>query len=101
MGWGRYLLLGNLGQQLDLSDQEEEIENLKNELRRSRGSGAEVSEGIARLQGEVDEMRLYLAALVRLLVSKGLVTQEEIKRFVDVIDAEDGASDGRYGGPMG
>ena len=100
MGWGRYLLLGNLGQQLDISDQEQELENLKSELRRSRGSSPEVSGEIARLQAEIDEMRLYLTALVRLLASKGVVTQEDIKRFVDLIDMEDGTRDGRYSRPM-
>jgi len=45
-------------------------------------------------------MRLYLTALVRLLISKGVVTQEDIKRIVDLIDMEDGSRDGRYGRPM-
>ena len=36
MGWGRYLLLGNLGQQLDLSDQARDLEDLRAELNRSR-----------------------------------------------------------------
>ena len=33
MGWGRWLLLGDLGQQMDLADHQAEIDNLKEELR--------------------------------------------------------------------
>jgi hypothetical protein len=35
MGWGRFLLLGDLGQQLDLSDQRREMRDLRAELRRT------------------------------------------------------------------
>jgi hypothetical protein len=100
MGWGRFLLLGNLGQQLDISDQKNEIEDLKQELRRSRVSSPAVSSDIARLQAENDELRLYLAALVRLLTAKGLVSREEIRQVVNTVDAEDGTRDGRYRGDV-
>lgn len=96
MGWGRYLLLGDLGQQLDLADQRNEIQNLRDELRRSR-AGSPTGDP-ARLQAENDELRLYLAAIVRLLTSKGVVSTEELRKVVDIIDAEDGRRDGKYTG---
>lgn len=98
MGWGRYLLLGDLGQQLDLADQRDEIENLRDELRRSRARSP--GNDMGQLQAENDELRLYLAAIVRLLTSKGIVSREELQRVVDVIDAEDGKQDGRYRGSV-
>jgi hypothetical protein len=98
MGWARYLLLGDLGQQLDLADQKSELEHLREELRRSRGVSAAGPDEITRLQAENDELRLYLAALVRLLTTKGIVRSEEIRQVVDILDAQDGARDGRYGG---
>jgi hypothetical protein len=100
MGWGRFLLLGNLGQQLDIVDQKAELESLREELRHSRLSSPEAAGDVARLQAENDELRLYLAALVRLLTTKGIVTREEIKRVVDLVDAQDGARDGRYKGSV-
>ena len=100
MGWGRFLLLGNLGQQLDLADQSQEIEQLRQELRRSRSTTAARPDAVARLQEENDELRLYLAALVRLLTAKGIVRPEEIQRVEDIIDTEDGARDGRYQGDI-
>ncbi len=100
MGWGRYLLLGDLGQQLDLSDQKSEIEQLRNEFRLNRKSAKDPSGEIAQLHAEIDELRLYLTAVIRLLLSKGSITQEDIKQFVDQIDTEDGSQDGGYSGPM-
>ena len=99
MGWGRYLLLGDLGQQLDLSDQKREIESLRDELRRAR-TASDGRNDTAQLQAENDELRLYIAALVRLLTSKGVITRQELKDLIAVVDAEDGRSDGRYTGPM-
>jgi hypothetical protein len=99
MGWGRYLLLGDLGQQLDLSDQKREMEDLRDELRRSRVSSVDTND-IAHLRAENDELRLYLAALVRLLTSKGVVTREELENIVAIVDADDGRSDGRFRGPI-
>jgi hypothetical protein len=98
MGWGRFLLLGNLGQQLDISDQQNEIARLREELYRNRSAAGAVDG--ARLQAENDELRLYLAAVIRILVSKGIVSGEEIKRVVDIIDVEDGTRDGRHRGDL-
>ena len=101
MGWGRYFLLGDWGQQMDLADQKVELESLRDELRRSRGASSDSNRGDSeRLQAENDELRLYLAAVVRLLISKGLVSQEEIRQVVDVVDIEDGTLDGRYEGRL-
>lgn len=99
MGWGRYLLLGDLGQQLDLSDQKREMETLRDEVRRARMSNGNTND-VAQLRVENDELRLYLIALVRLLTSKGVVTPQELKSIIAVVDAEDGKSDGRFTGLM-
>jgi multidrug resistance efflux pump len=100
MGWGRFLLLGNLGQQLDLSDQQREMDDLRDELSRMRRSEGNATT-IAELRAENDELRLYLTALMRLLATKGVVTREELEQIVVAIDAEDGEIDGGHRGPMG
>jgi hypothetical protein len=105
MGWGRLLLLGNIGQQLDLSDQKAEIEELRRGLEQNRAltMGKPVDLGsvereIRALHTENDELRLYLTAITRLLVSKGAVTQDELIEIVNAVDSEDGLPDGRYSG---
>jgi hypothetical protein len=98
MGWGRYFFLGDLGQQFDLEDQKSEIENLRIEMSQNRYSSQNVEQAFEHLQAENDELRLYLTAIVRLLISKGVVTNDEMRRVVDAIDAEDGTRDGKYKG---
>ena len=100
MGWGRFLLLGDLGQQLDLTDQRRELASLRAQLRSRRRAAHGVEQRLDELQSENDELRLYVAATVRLLISKGVVTREEVQEFVDVIDAEDGTADGKYSGDI-
>ena len=94
------LLLGDLGQQMDLSDHNAQISALKRHLATGRTARAEVAQQIVRLEGENDELRLYLSAIVRLLVSKGVVTQQELRGLVEAIDAEDGSADGGFTGEI-
>ena len=100
MGWGRYLLLGELGQQLDISDQKVELERLRAEVQRRDPPSLDPAPAIERLQQENDELRLYLAAVVRCLLAKQVISGDELKRIVDLVDAEDGARDGRFSGPI-
>ncbi len=102
MGWGRMLLLGDLGQQLDLQDQKQEIDSLKRELRSAsagRASGG-LDRRVAQLEQENDELRLYLAALIRHLTAKGVVNAIDLRGIVQAIDAEDGQVDGSYEGEI-
>ena len=100
MGWGRYFLLGDFGQQLDLADHEAEIENLKRELRSRPMASSTVEQRLDMLQRESDELKLYLAAVLRLLVAKKVATADEIKAVVAAIDREDGVADKRFTGRM-
>jgi Tfp pilus assembly protein PilO len=101
MGWGRMLLLGNIGQQMDIQEQKDELQQMRRDmLRRRRREAAGTAARLEELEAENDELRLYMAAIVRLLVSKGVASREEMAELVATIDAEDGAADGRFGGPI-
>ncbi|HRU05507.1 MAG TPA: hypothetical protein P5137_07000 [Candidatus Brocadiia bacterium] len=76
MGWARLLLLGDLGQRLDTHDQQRQIENLRAELRRGRQSSGGAS--LAQLRAENDGLRLCVAALMRRLIAKGVITRKEL-----------------------
>ncbi|MFO8013231.1 MAG: hypothetical protein R6X20_07990 [Phycisphaerae bacterium] len=100
MGWGRMLLLGDIGQQLDLQDQKAELERMRREMQ-AEGLNPQTSGArLERLEEANDELRLYLAAVVRLLVTKGVVSRNEVLDVVQAVDAEDGAADGRFDGSM-
>ena len=96
MGWGRMFLLGNPGQQMDIEDQRNEIRSLRREMSRARrdGGGGKAAARIDALERENDELRLYVAALIRQLGAKGVLDPAEFGRLVREIDASDGAADG-------
>jgi len=50
---------------------------------------------IEALINENAELKLYLASLIRLLMAKGNITQQELEAMVKSVDAEDGKQDGQ------
>jgi hypothetical protein len=100
MGWGRTLLLGDIGNRLDIEDTENEIRRLKSELRGGYNKDQSQDKKIDALVQENMELKLYLASVIRLLSNKGLISADELNKLVGLIDAEDGASDGRMDGPI-
>jgi hypothetical protein len=101
MGWGRMLLLGNWGQQMDIEDQKSEIEELKQKVEANSGEreALSVRSRVSQLETENAELRLYLAALVRYLGNRG-VLREDFRTMVEIIDSEDGQTDGGYKGKI-
>ena len=79
MGWGRMLLLGDLGQQLDIHDMKRQVET-----QQSRDMSQD--EQIAQLWKENQELKLAVTALMRLLVSKGVVSQNEVAEIGHAIE---------------
>jgi len=101
MGWGRMLLLGDWGQQLDIEDQRKEMRTLRRRVRQEANrSKNELVDRIDELERDNAAMRLYLAALIRYLGGKGMVDRDEFRVLVEVIDAEDGEVDGQFGGEI-
>ena len=88
MGWGRALFLGDIGNRLDIADTERDIRNLHNKISRKSRWDHEQEDRIKELEIENDQIKLYLASLIRLLVSKGTLSHDELQAFVDIIDDE-------------
>lgn len=91
MGWLSYLFLGDLGQQFELNNQKEELEQLKYQLRERRAGGSDVAE----LQQENDRLKLTVMALSQLLITKRVITKPELDAMVRHVDGLDGEIDGR------
>lgn len=98
MGWGRTFLLGDIGNRLDISDCEEDIRTLKQSLMEMHQEGQAIDSDLHAVQMENNQLKLYLAAIIRLLTHKNILTRDEIQAMVDIIDAEDGAMDGKARG---
>lgn len=86
MGWGRFLLLGDLGQQLDLQDRQREVDVLRSAIAGQRLTDRGQDQRIDDLDKEICELKAYMYGLARALSRKGILTQDDLKRLVD--DAE-------------
>ncbi len=100
MGWGRTLLLGDIGNRLDIEDTERDIANLRSKISRFSRKDKSQDEQIIDLANENAELKLYLAALIRLLTAKGAITPGDLETMVNAVDAEDGQVDGRFDGDI-
>ncbi len=100
MGWGRTLLLGDIGNRLDIADTERNIEDLRRELTEAFQKDMTQDELLQKLVQENAELKLYLAALMRLLIRNGAITREELQPVVEAVDAEDGRVDGGFTGKV-
>ncbi len=100
MGWGRTFFLGDVGNRLDISDCEQDIRVLKESLMELYQEEHEVDAELRAVQMENNQLKLYLAAVIRLLTSKGIFSKEDIQKMVDIIDAEDGAMDDKARGDV-
>jgi hypothetical protein len=100
MGWGRMLLLGNFGQQMDIQDTQRALHNLAIEAEHAARAGDHAARSVGELTRENAELKLYLTAITRLLVAKGVVTPRELADIVDAIDRSDGRADRGYSGKV-
>ena len=89
MGWGRTLLLGDVGNRLDISDCEREISSLRSSLRKKSGIDINQEEELRNLRLEVDELKLCLSSLTRILTAKRVVAEADLMRFAQAIDDDD------------
>ncbi len=80
------LLLGNVGQQMDISDLNAYLGKAMRELERNGEVDRQQAEEIARLKRENQELKLYTLGLIRLLAAKGVVTDAEVNQLVASID---------------
>lgn len=86
MGWMRTLLLGDIGNRLDIEDTEQDIARIRRKLREKRSIDQTQDEAIERLQTENEQLELCLGALIHILEKKGVVTGQEVSRLVEVLD---------------
>lgn len=82
------LLLGNVGQQLDIGDLNNEIAGMQTAVASNDAVDREQARSIERLQRENQQLQLYLATLLRLLVSKGVLQPEEVETTVRAIETD-------------
>lgn len=80
------MLLGNVGQQLDIGDLDNAVAEMRNDIAQKEQVDREQGQDIQQLKSENHELKLYLATLIRLLVAKGVLKQEEVDAIVSAIE---------------
>ena len=100
MGWARLFLLGNVGQQFDIQDLADSLQELDSQVATQRRRSKDTHAQIKQLEIEVAELRLYLAATMRLLRDKQVLSMAEIQDMIDAVDLEDGQADGQHRGKV-
>jgi hypothetical protein len=82
------LLLGDIGQQLDIQDAAGDIETLKAALQRKAALDRSQDERLAQLQKRVLDLELCVASLLRLLAQRQTLSEEELSRLARLVDAQ-------------
>lgn len=93
MGWARTLLLGDIGNRLDIEDTENGIRDLRRKVRAKGRTDASQDKRIERLEKDVGELEMCLAALSQLLLSRGVLTPAEVQKLADLIDGDSDAAE--------
>ncbi len=91
MGWGRFLLLGNLGQQLDLGDQQRTLDDLRYNLEGQHRRDLKQDEQIRDLLQENVELKLTINRLASLLVQRGVITAGDVTKIAGELEQAEGA----------
>lgn len=91
MGWGRMMLLGDWGQQWDIEDQREELAQMRQRMSQ-QAAGTQTT--VEKLAADNAQLKMFVVAIMRVLVRKKLVTPEELEAIIDEVDREDGKQDG-------
>ena len=86
MGWGRMLLMGDVGQQLDIGDLSSTVAGMRGMVEQNLADDEEQGKSIEQLKKENRELKLYLATVIHMLVSKGVLDQGEVQAIVQAIE---------------
>ena len=91
----RTLLLGDIGNRLDIEDTEKSVSTLQHRQKRAERKQNADGQQIQQLKDEVGRQKLAIQALTRFLVEKEFIDESELEEFIAAVDAEDGVIDGK------
>ncbi|WP_353268420.1 hypothetical protein [Gemmatimonas sp.] len=86
MSWGRMLLMGNVGQQLDIEAIEDDMVRLRARITSQQSTDRTQDEALITLRREVTDLKLVVGELARLLVATGALPAEAVERLVRGVD---------------
>jgi hypothetical protein len=81
------LLLGDIGQQMDVNDLSSAVQALREDARSGQDRDVSQDRRIRSLQTENEELKLYVAALVKVLKGKGTLDDNDIEAIVNSVES--------------
>lgn len=94
MGWMKTLLLGDIGNRLDIQDNERDIASIRRKQQHTFKTLRNRDQQIQALQKDLSEQKLAMQALTHFLINKGILQKDELQKFVEAIEAKDEVGDG-------
>jgi hypothetical protein len=85
MEWG-LLLGGDWGQNAAILEHEDRIARMRRSLAQTWGKDMDQDAQIAALWRENQDLKVGVASLVRLLLAKGVVSEDEVGELVEVLE---------------
>lgn len=95
MGWMRTLLLGDIGNRLDIEDTERDLAGLRRKHEHGQKKLAAKERELDVLRDEVARLKLATHALTRFLIKQGTVDADALADFIAEVDSEDRVIDGK------
>ncbi|MBL8899631.1 MAG: hypothetical protein JNM84_18515 [Planctomycetes bacterium] len=89
MGWMRTLLLGDFGNRLDISDLEGEFASMQARMASNLKLDGKQDRRIERLEQDNADLKLCVASLARLLVTKNVLAPAEVRALIEIVDPLD------------
>ncbi len=86
MGWARTLLLGDIGNRLDIADTEQGIIALQRNLIQNTHADRKQDDRLNQLEKENIQLKLGLSVLTNLLIKKNILDQNELSQIADTLD---------------
>lgn len=88
MGWLRWFLRSDIRQQLDIHGSKDHTGSLRQHLRRKGVLLGTLEPELERVCAELDDCKLHVAGLTRVLVSRGVLGAEELESLVQAVEPE-------------
>lgn len=92
--------LTEVARQPEKGDMQEALFDLWSRLDTAAGKNVTQDQKIELLARENSELRLYLAAIIRLLIGKKMINRDELSKIVAIVDQADGEADGQFKGKI-
>jgi len=92
--WIRTMMLGDFAARLDNDELQDDVDRLRARLHRDSGTDRAQDRRIDELEADVDELRVIVAELTRLLVSSGALSADIVERMVRALESAGTAAPG-------